>query len=60
MRGVLESPGGGLNIFGGPLTGGGGAKRIGGGIGRFVLVGWVPLSSSGCVVLVESRAPKAQ
>ena len=57
---MLESPGGGLNIGGGPLTGGGGAKRIGGGIGRFVLVGWVLLTSSGCVVLVESRAPKAQ
>ena len=50
----------GLYIFGGPLTGGGVARRAGGGIGRFVLVGWVLLTSSGCVVLVESLAPKAQ
>ena len=57
---MFESPGGGLNIGGGPLTGGGVAKRTGGGIERFVLVGWVLLTSSGCVVLVESLAPKAQ
>ena len=57
---MLESPGGGLNIFGGPLTGGGVARRTGGRIGRFVLVGWVLLTSSGCVVLVESLAPKVQ
>ena len=57
---MLESPGGGLNIFGGPHRAGGVARRTGGGIGRFGLVGWLLLTSSGCVLLVESLAPNAQ